>query len=148
MKKTPYELWTGRKPSLKHLNIWGCPTEARPYRPNERKLNSRTISCYFVEYFERSRGYKFYDPTTRSIFKTGNAWFFEDVEYAGKKGLRTLSLRRSTLIFLKMLMTKIRIRVPYLTLFKTQSQIKTLLLSLPFRLFQKNKLNNLKNHCH
>ncbi|KAK9690503.1 hypothetical protein RND81_09G132700 [Saponaria officinalis] len=26
--KTPYELWTGRKPSLKHLHIWGCPAEA------------------------------------------------------------------------------------------------------------------------
>ena len=22
--KTPYELWTGKKPSLKHLHIWGC----------------------------------------------------------------------------------------------------------------------------
>lgn len=22
--KTPYEIWTGRKPSLRHLHIWGC----------------------------------------------------------------------------------------------------------------------------
>ena len=28
--KTPYELWTGKKPILKHLHIWGCPAEARP----------------------------------------------------------------------------------------------------------------------
>ncbi|GJX19268.1 retrovirus-related pol polyprotein from transposon TNT 1-94 [Tanacetum coccineum] len=25
---TPFELWTGRKPSLRHLHVWGCPTEA------------------------------------------------------------------------------------------------------------------------
>ena len=23
--KTPWELWSGRKPSLQHLHIWGCP---------------------------------------------------------------------------------------------------------------------------
>ena len=38
-------------------------------------------SCYFIGYSERSRGYKFYDPTTKSIFETGNARFFEDVEF-------------------------------------------------------------------
>ena len=83
IEKTPYEFWTGKQPSLKYLHIWGCLAEARPYRPNERKLDSRTISCYFVGYFERSRSYKFYDPTTSSIFETGNARFFEDVEFEG-----------------------------------------------------------------
>ncbi|KAA8531026.1 hypothetical protein F0562_005738 [Nyssa sinensis] len=29
------------------------------------------------------RGYKFYDPTTRSIFEMGNTRFFEDVEFDG-----------------------------------------------------------------
>ncbi|RVW81185.1 Retrovirus-related Pol polyprotein from transposon TNT 1-94 [Vitis vinifera] len=40
--KTPYELWTGRKPSLKHFHVWGCPAEARPYKPHEKKLDSKT----------------------------------------------------------------------------------------------------------
>ena len=35
--KIPYELWTGQKSSLKHIYIWECPSEARPYRPNEKK---------------------------------------------------------------------------------------------------------------
>ena len=44
--KTPYQLWTGRKPSLKHLHIWGCPAQARPYVPKERKLNlDGSFSC-------------------------------------------------------------------------------------------------------
>ena len=81
--KTPYEIWTGKRPSLKHLHIWGCPAEARPYRPNEKKLDSRTISCYFIGYSEQSKGYKFYDPTTKAIFETGNARFFEEVEFVG-----------------------------------------------------------------
>ena len=52
--KKPYELWTGRNPSLKHLHIWGCPAQARPYFPKDRKLDSRIISCYFVGYSEKS----------------------------------------------------------------------------------------------
>ena len=54
VNKTPYELWTGKKPSIRHLHVWGCPTEVMPYRPNERKLDSRTVSSYFVGYPERS----------------------------------------------------------------------------------------------
>ena len=23
--RTPQEMWTGRKPSLRHIHIWGCP---------------------------------------------------------------------------------------------------------------------------
>ena len=46
-------------------------------------MDSRTVNCYFIGYSERSRGYKFYNPTTKSIFESGNARFFEDVEFAG-----------------------------------------------------------------
>ncbi|KAH9656751.1 hypothetical protein KPL70_022797 [Citrus sinensis] len=88
--KTPYELWTGRKPSLNHLHIWGCPAEARPYRPHERTLDSKTVSSYFVGYAERSRGFKFYDPSTRSIFETGTATFLEDVEFGGRNLVRNI----------------------------------------------------------
>ena len=64
---------------MRHLHVWGCQTE--PYKPNERRLDSRTVSCYFVGYPERSRSFNFYDPSTRSFFKTRNAKFIEDVEY-------------------------------------------------------------------
>ena len=66
--KTSYELWTGRKPSLKHFHIWGYLAKARPYKPYEKKLDSKTVSGYFIGYSERSKGYKFYDHTLRSIF--------------------------------------------------------------------------------
>ena len=86
--KTPYELWTSKKPSIKHLHVWGCLAKARPYKPNEKKLDSRIVSCYFVGYSERSRGFKFYDLSTRSLFETGNAKFNEDVELSGRETLR------------------------------------------------------------
>ena len=86
--KAPYELWTRKEPNIKHLHVWGCLTKARPYKPNEKKLDSRTVSCYFVGYSERSRGFKFYDPSTRPFFETGNAKFIEDVELSRRESLR------------------------------------------------------------
>ncbi|KAK8944130.1 hypothetical protein KSP39_PZI007676 [Platanthera zijinensis] len=94
--KTPYELWTGKKPSIKHFHIWGCLTEARPYKPHERKLDSRTVTCYFIGYSEKSRGYKFYDPATESIFETGNARFLEDIAFGGEDKLRKIDFSEIT----------------------------------------------------
>ena len=45
------------------------------------------MSCYFIGYSERSRGFKFYDPSTRSFFETSNAKFIEDVELSGREPL-------------------------------------------------------------
>ena len=59
---TPFELWTGRKPSLNHLKVRGCPAEVKLYNPTLSKLNSRTTRCYFVSYPEHSKGYRFYNP--------------------------------------------------------------------------------------
>ncbi|RDX82729.1 hypothetical protein CR513_36442, partial [Mucuna pruriens] len=86
---TPYELWTGKKSCIKHLCIWGCL--ARPYRPHERRLNSRTVSCYFVSYVERSRGNKFYDPTSRStsrsFFEIVIARILEEIEFEKEENI-------------------------------------------------------------
>ena len=87
--KTPYELWTGKKSNIRHLHVWGCLAQARPYRPNENKLDERTVRCYFFGYAERSRGFKFYNPTIRLFFETGNARFFEDVEFGGEDNVRS-----------------------------------------------------------
>ena len=34
---------------------------------------------------KKSWGFKFYDPSTRGIFETRNAHFFEDIEFDGGK---------------------------------------------------------------
>ena len=82
--KTPFELWKGWKPSLRHLQIWGCPAEARVYNPHEKKLDLKTISGYFIGYPEKSKGFRFYCPNhSTRIVETGNARFFEKGEISG-----------------------------------------------------------------
>ncbi|RVW51318.1 Retrovirus-related Pol polyprotein from transposon TNT 1-94 [Vitis vinifera] len=61
--KTPFELWTDRKPSLNHFKVWGCPTEVKIYDPSLKKTDLRTTRCYFIGYPSHSKGYKFYCST-------------------------------------------------------------------------------------
>nr|GEV39912.1 hypothetical protein [Tanacetum cinerariifolium] len=90
--KTPFELWTGRTPSLRHFKIWGCPAEAKIFNPQTKKLDSRTISCYFIGYPKRSKGYRFYYPNhTTRIVKTRDAEFLENGKISGS-GERSIYL--------------------------------------------------------
>ena len=59
VSKTPFELFKGWKSSLRHIRVWGCPFEVRTYNPQEKKLDPRTISGYFIGYVKRSKGYRF-----------------------------------------------------------------------------------------
>jgi hypothetical protein len=77
--KMPFELWKGWKPSLRHMRVWGCPSEVRNYNPQEKKLDPRTISGYFIGYAERSKGYRFYCPShSIGIVESRNAKFLEN----------------------------------------------------------------------
>ena len=81
---TPFELWYGRKPSVTYMRTWGCSAKARPYRPQEKALDLRTISGFFIGYPERSKGYRFYCPThVPIIIETDKARFLEDIGVSG-----------------------------------------------------------------
>ena len=84
VSKTPFELWKGWKPSLQHMRVWGCPSEVRIYNPQEKKLDPRTISGYFIGYAERSKGYRFYCPSHNTRFvESRNAKFLENYLISG-----------------------------------------------------------------
>ncbi|KAJ7961810.1 Retrovirus-related Pol polyprotein from transposon TNT 1-94 [Quillaja saponaria] len=76
--KTPFELWTGRKPSLNHFRVWGCPAEVRIYNPNERKTDPRSTRYYFIGYPDHSKGYRFYCPAQGAkVMESQTAKFLE-----------------------------------------------------------------------
>ncbi|XP_073121767.1 uncharacterized protein [Henckelia pumila] len=74
--KTPIELWNGRKPSLRHFRIWGCP--AHVLKGKSGKLESRTEVCLFVGYPKGSKGGLFYSPQEKKVFVSTNATFLEN----------------------------------------------------------------------
>ncbi|CAL8999519.1 unnamed protein product [Prunus brigantina] len=77
--KIPYETWCNRKPSLSHLKVWGSKAEAKFYNPSEKKLDSKTVTCFFMGYPDRTKGYRFYCPNhTTRFMETQRAIFIED----------------------------------------------------------------------
>jgi hypothetical protein len=91
--KTPYELWTGRVPSLRHLRVWGSPAEEKVFHPNIAKLDPKTVTCHFIGYPGRSKGYCFYylDRYTKFV-ETRHAVFLEDELMRGSMVARKINL--------------------------------------------------------
>ena len=75
VKKTPYELWTGKHPGLSFLKIWGC--EAYVKRQASDKIASKSDKCLFVGYPNETKGYYFYIPTENKVFVVCNGVFLE-----------------------------------------------------------------------
>jgi hypothetical protein len=48
--------------------VWGCLAEAKIFNPQIGKLDPKTISCHFIEYPKKSKGYRFYCPNRATKF--------------------------------------------------------------------------------
>ena len=75
--KTPYELWTGKKPNLTHLRTFGCTAYA--LIPKERRKTSalfaKSIPCWFLDYPNGIKGYQLQAKSNRSIIISRNVIF-------------------------------------------------------------------------
>ena len=48
------------------------------YNPHKRKLDPKTVSGFFIDYVEKSNGYRFYCPShTHKVVEARNVRFFE-----------------------------------------------------------------------
>ena len=70
------ELWSGCKPSMRHLHIWGYPTHV--LKGKFDKLEPKSEVCFFVGYPKGSRGYLFYSHNHSKVFVSTNAKFLEN----------------------------------------------------------------------
>jgi hypothetical protein len=82
--KTPYEMWTGKKPTLNYLYVWGCPAEAKLFNPSIEKLDPKTVSYHFIGYPDKSNGLHFYCPDRYiKIMEIRHTIFLEDEAIRG-----------------------------------------------------------------
>ena len=73
---TPKELWSGYKPSMKYLHIWGCL--AHVLKRKSDKLEAKTEVCMFLGYSKETKGYLFYNHKDNKVFVSTRANFLED----------------------------------------------------------------------
>jgi hypothetical protein len=91
--KTPYEMWTDRKPTLNYLHVWGYPTEPRLFNSSIGKLDPKTVSCHFIGYPDKSKGLRFYCPDRyMKIVETRHAVFLENEVIRGSTVPREIRL--------------------------------------------------------
>nr|GFA57286.1 putative zinc finger, CCHC-type [Tanacetum cinerariifolium] len=79
-----------------HGRAKGCPAEAKLYNPQSLKLDLKTISFFFIEYPERSKGYRFYFPSySIRIVETRHAEILENANNSGSRSFRIIELREA-----------------------------------------------------
>ena len=85
-KKTPYELWKGRKPSYNYLKVWGCLAKVMAPLPKQMKIGPKTVDCIFIGYAQHSNAYRFLVHESKNpeihkntILESKNASFFENI---------------------------------------------------------------------
>ncbi|GJV20558.1 retrotransposon protein, putative, ty1-copia subclass [Tanacetum coccineum] len=68
-------MWKGKRPSLRHIKIWGYEVYVR--RKAQDKLEARSEKCLFVGYPKESFGYLFYEPKDNVVYVARIGVFFK-----------------------------------------------------------------------
>ncbi|KAL0329495.1 UNVERIFIED_CONTAM: Retrovirus-related Pol polyprotein from transposon TNT 1-94 [Sesamum radiatum] len=83
---TPFELWKGRKPSLKYFRVWGCLAKVLVPEHKRKKLGPKTVDAVFLGYMETSYALRFLVIKSKipgievnTIVEFRDAVFLEDV---------------------------------------------------------------------
>ncbi|KAL4582676.1 hypothetical protein LXL04_007234 [Taraxacum kok-saghyz] len=87
--KTPYELWSGRKPSYKYIRVWGCLAKVVTHALNVVKI-PKTVDCIFIAcgaiwpYFIPTIKYRAYlnrvRLNSRILYPQSNTEHFKQIE--------------------------------------------------------------------
>ena len=64
---TPFKAWSGRKPSLNHLNFFGGVCYAQVPKEKRTKLEEAGERCIFIGYSSVSKGYRLYNLKTKKV---------------------------------------------------------------------------------
>ena len=76
---TPFEAWTGKKPQVEHLRIFGCIAYAHVAKDERQKLDPKAKKCIFLGYGTETKGYRLYNPAHQKVFYSRDVLFNENM---------------------------------------------------------------------
>ena len=91
--KTPKELWSGQKPDISHLQVFGCLAWVHILKRRRHKLKPKSWEMSFIGYELGSKGYQFWDAA-HQCFKISHDVKFEETCFSAKE----MKLTQSTLV--------------------------------------------------
>ena len=85
LKKTPYELWKGRKPNIHYFHIFGCKCFIlNNGKDNLGKFDSKSDEGIFLGYSTTSKAYRVYNKRTLSVEESIHIIFDESNSLSSK----------------------------------------------------------------
>ncbi|KAM1739403.1 hypothetical protein ACFX11_015127 [Malus domestica] len=77
-KKTHFEAYSGRKPGIKHMKIFGSICYAHIPTQLRQKLDETSTKCIFLGYGTCEKGYRLYDLVSKKIIVSRDVIFDEN----------------------------------------------------------------------
>ena len=78
---TPYEAWSGEKPHVEHIKVFGCMAHMRVPGTHMRKLDNRSRHVVYLGKEPGTKAFRLYDPEAKRVcvsrdvvFEEGKAW--------------------------------------------------------------------------
>lgn len=87
--KTPEEIWSGKKPTVKHIRVFGCDVYVHIKDSDRKKLDPKAKKCIFIGYSDSNNGYKVYDPEVKKVCFSRDVTFDETQFTAGRMNRHT-----------------------------------------------------------
>ena len=81
--KTPIELYTGKKPSIRHLRKFGCTVFVGIPRQLRHKLDAKARKGILVGYAMGTKGYRVWIPESERVVETSNVSFLKNEQHSG-----------------------------------------------------------------
>jgi len=79
------EAWSGHKPSVAHLQVFGCVAYAKISYARMTKLDDKSEKCIYVRYGDKRIGYKLYNSITKKVIISRDVIFKEDKTWQQNK---------------------------------------------------------------
>lgn len=73
----PFEVWTSKKPNVKHLRIFGCTAYAHIPKDERQKLDSKSSKCILLGCGTETKGYRLYDKKCGKVLYSRDVLFNE-----------------------------------------------------------------------
>ena len=90
---TPQKAWTGAKPQVDHLRVFGCRAFVHVPKDERKKLGSKSKKCILLGYGTTTKGYHLYDPLKKRVLFSRDV-IFNDCKYVFEESTQQESQKR------------------------------------------------------
>ena len=85
-KKTPYELWKNRKPTVAHFRTFGIKCFVLDESPKVTKFDAKSQEGIFIGYAKTCRVYRVFIPSQKTVVESVHVKFDENTNLVVEKG--------------------------------------------------------------